>query len=127
MVDAADLPAARQAARTLVWLAAGLLALAFTWFAYVDAPLVEAAMLLFAAGTASAAVAIMAALYSIEATLQQSPANPTAPPPRRGAHSRRLALLCLALALLLLLGSATLTLGLQGQGGDQQDDTTVST
>ena len=130
MVETTDLAtdpaAARQAARTLVWLAAALLAVAFAWFAYVDAPLVEAALLLFAAGAASAAVTIMAALYSIEATLRESPVNPMAPT-RRGARSRRLALLCLALALLLLLGSATLTLGLQGQAGDQQDDTTVST
>ena len=120
MVEATDLPAARHAARTLAWFAAALLAVAFVWFAYVDAPLAQFALLLFAAGTTSAALAIIAALYSIEATLGSAPE-------RRGARSRRLALLCLALALVLLLGSATLTLALQGQGGDQQDDTTVST
>lgn len=127
MGEAADLPAARQAARTLAWFAAALLAVAFVWFAYVDAPLAGSALLLFAGGTASAAVAIMAALFSIETTLQEPPVNSMGALVGRGARRRRLALLSLALALLLLLGSATLTLGVQGRAGDNQDDATVST
>jgi hypothetical protein len=127
MPDAPDLQAARAAARTVAWFAAALLATAFGWFAWVDAPLAELALILFAVATACAAVAIIAALLSIEATLQAAPMDTASGAlGARSVRMRRTALLFLAIALVLMLSSATMTLSLQGQARDQQDDTAVS-
>lgn len=117
MSDATEAGAARAAAGTLLWFAAALLATACGWYAYVDAPLTNLALLLFAAATACAVIAIIAALLAIEASLTVL---------ARTTRLRRSALLFLAVAVVLMLTSATLTLSLQGQAADQQDDTTVS-
>jgi NADH:ubiquinone oxidoreductase subunit 6 (subunit J) len=114
------LQSAHGLARTLVRLGGVLLAVAFGWFAYVDAPLADVALLLFAVGAAAATAAIIAALLSIEASLSATPGA-------RSVRLRRMGLLLLAIALVLMVTSATLTLSLQGTMSDQQDESSVST
>ncbi len=129
MADDADLVAARCAARTLLWFAAALLAAAFGWYAWVDAPLGNLALLLFSAATVCAALTIIAALLAIESGLPM-PAGErvgyVAVALARSMRLRRIALLFVAVAVVLMLTSATLTLSLQGQAGDQQDEMTTS-
>jgi hypothetical protein len=123
-----DLGVARGAARTVLWFAAALLAAAFGWYAWVDAPLSNLALLLFSAATVCGAVTIIAALLAIESGLPlpgEGAAN-VAAALARSMRLRRIALLFLAVAVVQMLASATLTLSLQGQAGDPQDDTTVS-
>ena len=128
MSDDADLGVARCAARTLLWFAAALLAAAFGWYAWVDAPLSNLALLLFSAATVCAAVTIIAALLAIESglPLPGEGVGTMAAALARSMRLRRIALLFLAVALVLMLTSATLTLSLQGQAGDQQDEMTTS-
>jgi len=128
MSDDADLGVARCAARTLLWFAAALLAAAFGWNAWVDAPLSNLALLLFSAATVCAAVTIIAALLAIESglPLPGEGVGTMAAALARSMRLRRIALLFLAVALVLMLTSATLTLSLQGQAGDQQDEMTTS-
>ena len=129
MPEASDLSAARGAAGTLLWFAAALLAAAFGWYAYVDAPLTNLALLLFAGATVCAVATVIAALLAIELSLPAPAADAAARVAAALARSMRLrrsALLFLAIAAVLMLTSATLTLSLQGQAGDQQDDTSVS-
>ncbi len=129
MSEDADLGAARGAARTLLWFAAALLAAAFGWYAWVDAPLSNLALLLFSAATVCAAVTIVAALLAIESGLPMPAgegAGNVAAALARSMRLRRIALLFLAVALVLMLTSATLTLSLQGQANDQQDDMATS-
>ena len=129
MSDDAGLGLARCAARTLLWFAAALLAAAFGWYAWVDAPLSNLALLLFSAATVCAAVTIITALLAIESGLPM-PAGEgvgtVAAALVRSMRLRRIALLFLAVAVVLMLTSATLTLSLQGQAGDQQDEMTTS-
>ena len=128
MSDDADLGVARCAARTLLWFAAALLAAAFGWYAWVDAPLSNLALLLFSAATVCAAVTIIAALLAIESglPLPGEGVGTMAAALARSMRLRRIALLFLAVDLVLMLTSATLTLSLQGQAGDQQDEMTTS-
>jgi len=128
MSDDAGLGLARCAARTLLWFAAALLAAAFGWYAWVDAPLSNLALLLFSAATVCAAVTIIAALLAIESglPLPGEGVGTMAAALARSMRLRRIALLFLAVALVLMLTSATLTLSLQGQAGDQQDEMTTS-
>ena len=128
MSDDADLGVARCAARTLLWFAAALLAAAFGWYAWVDAPLSNLALLLFSAATVCAATTIIAALLAIESglPLPGEGVGTMAAALARSMRLRRIALLFLAVALVLMLTSATLTLSLQGQAGDQQDEMTTS-
>ena len=129
MPDDADLGDARCAARTLLWFAAALLAAAFGWNAWVDAPLSNLALLLFSAATVCAATTIIAALLAIECGLPMPAAEGAgyvAAALARSMRLRRIALLFLSVAVVLMLTSATLTLSLQGQAGDQQDEMTTS-
>ena len=107
---------ARRAARWLVQLDLALLAAGFAWFAYIDAPITDGAMRLFAAAVLAAFLSVVAALRSVEARAEAS-----------GARSRRTAQWLFVAAAALLLTAATLTLNLRGTGGDDSDTQTKVT
>jgi uncharacterized membrane protein len=85
----------------------------FAWFAYIDAPITDAAMWLFAAAVLVALLSLIAALVGGEAVA-----------PVRRARARRVALLLFVAALTLLLATATLTLNLKGTASDDNDTQT---
>ena len=103
----------RAAARALVRWNLGALAGGFAWFAYIDAPITDAAMWLFAAAVLVALLSLIAALVGGEAVA-----------PVRRARARRVALLLFVAALTLLLATATLTLNLKGTASDDNDTQT---
>jgi hypothetical protein len=91
------------APRALVLRTLGALGAGFAWFAWIDAPITDMAMGLFACAALAGFLAI-------------SIASLAAPGARR---AQQLALLLNLVSLLLLLGSATLTLNLKGTGDDE--------
>jgi fumarate reductase subunit D len=113
--------AALQTARWIATLNLGLLAGVGAWFAYIDAAITDAAMLVLAVGIALSLGSVAAALLSMERLLSRVAAAPT------GVRSRRLALLLLLLALVCELGAATATLNLKGGDSDASDTTTAAT
>ena len=99
----------------VVWNLA-LLGASFGWFAYIDAPITDAAMLVFCAGAFAGLLSVIAALAS----------NATRTP-TRGARLRWAALLSFIAALTLMLIAATATLNLKGTGTDDQGTQSAST
>ncbi len=99
--------AARAAARTLVRWNLATLGAGFAWFAYIDAPITDGAMWLFAAAVMAAFLSLVTALVGSEAR------SATA-----AARARRAAQLLFCVAIGLLLAAATVTLNLKGTGGD---------
>jgi hypothetical protein len=100
-------------ARWFVQLDLALLGASFAWFAYVDAPITDGAMRLFALAVLSALLSLLAALRSGEAATAVA-----------GARSRRVALWLFAIATALMLTAATLTLNLRGSGDEDSDTPT---
>jgi hypothetical protein len=100
-------------ARWFVQLNLALLGASFAWFAYVDAPITDGAMRLFALAVLAALLSIVAALRSGEATGAAS-----------RARTRRAAVWLFAIATALMLAAATLTLNLRGS--DYDDDQTAT-
>ena len=103
----------RPPARWFVQLNLALLGASFAWFAYIDAPITDGVMRLFALAALGALLSIVAALRSGEAATAAA-----------GARSRRVALWLFAAATALMLTAATLTLNLRGTGLDDEDTTT---
>jgi hypothetical protein len=86
----------------------------FAWFAYVDAPITDAAMLLFAGAVIAAFLAVCAAVAAGEAGGEGAP----------GARWTRASRLLFLLALGLMLAAATVTLNLRGtDSGEDGTDT----
>ena len=112
--------AALQAARWIATLNLATLAGMGAWFAYIDATITDAAMLVLAAGIALSLASVAAALLSMERLLSRGAAAPS------GTRSRRLALLLLLLALVCQLGAATATLNLKGGDSDDSDTATAT-
>ena len=108
-----DAPPDRPPARWFVQLNLALLGASFAWFAYIDAPITDGAMRLFA-------LAVLGALLSIVAALRSGEAGTTAARER----SRRLASWLFLAATALMLASATLTLNLRGSDSDEEDTAT---
>jgi len=100
-------------ARWFVQLNLVLLGASFAWFAYIDAPITDGAMRLFA-------LAVFGALLSIVAALRGGEARTTAARER----SRRLAVWLFAVATALMLAAATLTLNLRGTDSDEDETAT---
>jgi len=94
----------------------------FAWFAYVDAPITDGAMMMFAAAVLAGLLSVATALYSGEIRLPAG-ADGAGEPATRG---RRSALVLFLVSLALMLASATLTLNLKGTGGDSQDTQTAA-
>lgn len=99
-----------NAARWLARSNLALLAAGFAWFAYIDAPITDAAMWLFAAAVLAGLLSVVAALVSGEV------ASPVA-----GTRWRRATLLLFMAALALMLTAATVTLNLKGTGSEATD------
>jgi hypothetical protein len=100
-------------ARWFVQLNFALLGAGFAWFAYIDAPITDGAMRLFAAAVLAAFLSVVAALRSGEA---RAPAS--------GARARGAALWLFTAAVALMLTAATLTLNLRGTDSDDSDTQT---
>jgi hypothetical protein len=103
-----------HAGLTLALLGAG-----FAWFAYIDAPITDGAMLLFTAAVASGFLSVCAVIIGGGAARAGHAVS--------GARVLRAAALLFLLSLALLLAAATVTLNLKGTGGDEaQTQTTVT-
>jgi hypothetical protein len=86
----------------------------FGWFAYIDAPITDAAMWLFAAAVLVSLASLIAALIAGEVAM-----------PVRRVRTRHVALLLFVAGLTLLLATATLTLNLKGTASDDDDTQTA--
>jgi uncharacterized membrane protein len=106
--------AGRAAARVLVRWNLAALGAGFAWFAYIDAPITDGAMWLFAAAVIIGFLSLVTALVGCEPRSAAS-----------GARTRRAAQLLFGVALGLLLAAATLTLNLKGTGTDDADTQTA--
>ena len=104
----------RPSVRWFVQLDLGLLGASFAWFAYIDAPITDGAMRLFA-------IAVLVALLSMIAALRSGEAARAA----AGARARRVALWRFVAAPALMLTAATVTLNLRGTGSEDSDTNTA--
>ena len=134
--DAGLVAGARAAATSIASLglagAGGVLA----WFAYIDAPISDAAMGLVALGVLCTLLAVALALWSRELLLAVPPSDDSAPPAPpalaraplvratmvRATLLRRVALVLLLAALLLLAAATLATLNLRGSGAADAED-----
>lgn len=122
MIDAEPAPGAVTG---LVPVNLAVLGGGFAWFAYVDAPITDGAMLMFAAAVVAGLLSVGAALFSLEAGLWSAQGGANGGP-RGAARCRRAALIFFLVSLALMLASATLTLNLKGTGNDNQDTQTAA-
>jgi uncharacterized membrane protein len=106
--------AGRAAARALVRWNLAALAGGFAWFGYIDAPITDGAMWLFAAAVIAAFLSLVTALVGCEARSATG-----------GARTRRAAQLLFGVAMGLLLAAATVTLNLKGTGSGDADTQTA--
>jgi hypothetical protein len=98
----------QRSARSLVRLNLTVLGAGFAWFAYIDAPITDGAMRVFAASVLAGLGSIIAGLISSESRRE-----------RVIARTRRVALWLFAVATALMLMAATVTLNLKGSGSDE--------
>lgn len=103
---------AGAAARALVRWNLAALGAGFAWFAYIDAPITDGAMWLFAAAVIAGFLSLITALVGCEAG-------------SAATGTRRAAQLLFGVALGLLLAAATVTLNLKGTGGEDADTQTA--
>jgi hypothetical protein len=85
----------------------------FAWFAFIDAPITDAAMRVFAASVLAGLVSMVAALISSESGKEQVV-----------RRARRVALWLFVVATTLMLLTATVTLNLKGSGDDESETRT---
>lgn len=104
----------RAAARALVRWNLAALGGGFAWFAYIDAPITDGAMWLFAAAVIAGFLSLVTALVGCEARTAAT-----------STRTRRAAQLLFGVALGLLLAAATVTLNLKGTGGEDADTQTA--
>jgi len=97
----------RATARALVRWNLAALGAGFAWFAYIDAPITDGAMWLFAVAVIAGFLSLIIALVGSEVRSASA-----------SARTRRVAQLLFGVALGLLLAAATVTLNLKGTGGD---------
>ena len=100
-------------ARWFIQLNFALLGASFAWFAYIDAPITDGAMRLFAGAVLAAFLSVVAALRSVEARAEAV-----------GTRSRRVASWLFVAAAALMLTAATLTLNLRGTDNEDADTQT---
>jgi hypothetical protein len=86
----------------------------FAWFAFIDAPITDGAMRVFAASVVAGLVSMVAALISSESGKD-----------RVVRRARRLALWLFVAATALMLMAATATLNLKGTGDDESETRTA--
>jgi predicted MFS family arabinose efflux permease len=97
----------QRSARSLLRLNLTVLGAGFAWFAYIDAPITDGAMRVFAASVLAGLASLTAALIGSDSVNYRAV---------RRAHRVALWLFVVATALMLL--AATVTLNLKGSGGD---------
>lgn len=103
-----------QSARWLVSLNLVVFGGGFAWFAYIDAPITDGALRVFAGAVLAGLVSMVAALISGESRTEKA-----------ARRSRRVALWLFAVATALMLTAATVTLNLKGTGSDEADTQTA--
>jgi hypothetical protein len=104
----------RTAARALVRWNLAALAGGFAWFAYIDAPITDGAMWLFAAAVIAGFLSLVTALVVCEVRSALA-----------GTRTRRAAQVLFGVAMGLLLAAATVTLNLKGTGTEDADAQTA--
>ena len=115
-------PSERAAAASssgLAGWALAVLGVGFAWFAYIDAPITDGAMLLFTAAVAAGFLSVCAAIIGGGFAMPERTAF--------GVRSARAAVLLFLVALALMLAAATLTLNLKGTGTDDAETQTAVT
>jgi hypothetical protein len=103
----------QRSARGLLRLDLSVLGAGFAWFAYIDAPITDGAMRLFAAAVLAGLLSMIAALICGESKTE-----------RVGRRWWRVALWSFAVTTVLVLTAATVTLNLKGTGTDESDTQT---
>jgi hypothetical protein len=111
---ASEYHARRHAAHRLVSWNLAVIGGGFAYFSYIDAPITDAAMWMFAAAAAISLLSLICALVGGEAAV-----------PAHSARARRIALLLFVAGLALLLMTATLTMNLKGTATDDDDTQTA--
>jgi hypothetical protein len=111
----AEGPARRlqRGARGLLRLDLSVLGAGFAWFAYIDAPITDGAMRLFAAAVLAGLLSMVSALICGESKTESV-----------GRRWWRVALWSFAVTTVLMLTAATVTLNLKGTGTDESDTQT---
>jgi len=113
--------AARGAATSIAGCSLGVAGGVLAWFAYIDAPITDGAMMLVALGVLGAVLATTAALWARELLLAP-PEGDGAARLARSTLLRRIALGLLLAALLLLAVATVATLNLRGSGDAAAED-----
>ena len=119
------LPPDRAAAASrsgLTGLTLAVLGAGFAWFAYIDAPITDGAMLLFTAAVAAGFLSVCAAIIAGGVGMAAHQALGT-----RAGRAGRVAVLLFLVALALMLAAATVTLNLKGTGTDEGETQTAVT
>jgi predicted acyltransferase len=101
----------------LAGLTLAVLGAGFAWFAYIDAPITDGAMLLFTAAVTAGFLAVCAAIIGGGVAMSGRQAF--------GVRAGRAAVLLFLLELALMLTAATLTLNLKGTAADDADTQTA--
>ena len=122
------LPPDRAAAASrsgLTGLTLAVLGAGFAWFAYIDAPITDGAMLLFTAAVAAGFLSVCAAIIAGGVGMAAHQALGTRA--GRAGRAGRVAVLLFLVALALMLAAATVTLNLKGTGTDEGETQTAVT
>jgi len=103
----------RRSARATLRLDLTVLGAGFAWFAYIDAPITDGAMRLFALSVLAGLGSLVAALLGIESKTEKT-----------ARRLQRLALWLFIAATALMLTAGTVTLNLKGTGDNESDTQT---
>ena len=104
----------RRSARALARLDLTVLGAGFAWFAYIDAPITDGAMRLFALAAVAGLLALIGALISAETKSAKS-----------ARRLQRAALYLFIATTALMVTAATVTLNLKGTGTEESDTQTA--
>ena len=112
--DNGSLKPVRRSARALARLVLAVMGGGFAWFAYIDAPITDGAMRLFA-------LAVVAGLFSLVSALIGSETRSA----KTARRLQRAALYLFIATTALMLTAATVTLNLKGSGMEDSDTQTA--
>jgi hypothetical protein len=113
-MDGGSLKPLRRSARALARLDLTVLGAGFAWFAYIDAPITDGAMRLFALAALAGLFSLIAALLGAETKSVKS-----------ARRLQRAALYLFIATTALMLTAATVTLNLKGSGMEDSDTQTA--
>ena len=113
-VGGGSLKPLRRSARALARLDLTVLGAGFAWFAYIDAPITDGAMRLFALAAVAGLLALIGALISAETKSAKS-----------ARRLQRAALYLFIATTALMVTAATVTLNLKGTGTEESDTQTA--